>query len=127
MGQVLRSLVDDRLEHFAPLLVEYAGIDVLGHVFDRIIRIIVINIMLALPLWERNSWRMWVDAEVGLIEGKIVDALESDYLAKQPAKETDLFIPFVHLMWQQASYPAIVPLIVAISDDFPNMGPRSLN
>jgi hypothetical protein len=30
-----------------------------------------------MPLWDGNSWRMWVDAEVGLIEGKIVDALES--------------------------------------------------
>jgi hypothetical protein len=75
-----------------------------------------------MPLWGGNSWRLWVDTEGGLIEGKIVYALARDYLAKQSAKETDLFIPFVHLMWQQASYPAIIPQIVAISDYFHNLG-----
>jgi hypothetical protein len=65
-----------------------------------------------MPLWGGTSWRMWVDTEVGLIEGKIVDALESDYLAKQPAKETDLFIPFVHLIWNKQ---AILPLICRYS------------
>ena len=36
-----------------------------------------------MPLWDGNSWRMWTDTEVGLIEMKMVDALESAYLAKQ--------------------------------------------
>lgn len=39
-----------------------------------------------------------------------------------PAKESDLFIPFVHLMWQQVSWPEVCPLINGISDDFHNMG-----
>jgi hypothetical protein len=75
-----------------------------------------------MPLWDGTRWRMWTDTEIGIIEMQVVDALESDYVATKPAKETDLFIPFVHLMWQHASYPEITPLIVAISDDFHNMG-----
>jgi hypothetical protein len=75
-----------------------------------------------MPLWNGEGWRMWFDTEIGIIEGKIVDALESDYVAKSAAKDTDLFIPFVHLMWQHASFPEIVGLISSISDDFHNMG-----
>jgi hypothetical protein len=65
---------------------------------------------------------MWFDTEIGIIEGKIVETLESDYAAMSAARDTDLFIPFVHLMWQHASFPEIVGLISAISDDFHNMG-----
>ena len=75
-----------------------------------------------MPLWDGTRWRMWLDTAIGLIEGQVVDTIESDYLAKSAAKETDLFIPFIHLMWQRASYPEVVRQIVAISDDFHNMG-----
>lgn len=76
-----------------------------------------------MPLWDGANWHMWFNTGAGvLIEGKIVDAVESDYVAKSTAKETDLFIPFIHIMWQHVSYPEIVGLITAISDDFHNMG-----
>jgi len=75
-----------------------------------------------MPLWDGRDWHMWFDTTVGLIEGKIVDTAESDYVAKSAAKPSDLFIPFVHMMWQQASWGEICPLIVAISEDFHNMG-----
>ena len=32
------------------------------------------------------------------------------------------FIPFIHTMWQQASWNEVCPLITAISEDFHNMG-----
>lgn len=78
-----------------------------------------------MPLWDGKDWRMWVDTPVGLIEGKMVDTVEGDYVGVGAAKESDLFIPFVHLMWQRASWPEVCPLISAISDDFDdfhNMG-----
>jgi hypothetical protein len=79
-----------------------------------------INLM---PLWDGESWHMWIDTPEGLIEGKMIDAVQADYVTMAaPARESDLFIPFVHLMWQQASWPEICPLISAISDDFHNMG-----
>jgi hypothetical protein len=75
-----------------------------------------------MPLWDGTNWRMWVDTPVGLIEGKMMDTIEGDYVGVGAAKESDLFIPFVHLMWQRASWPEVCPLISAISDDFHNMG-----
>ena len=57
-----------------------------------------------------------------IIKGKIIDTAESDYVAKSAAQPSDLFIPFIHIMWQQASWSEICPLIVAISEDFHNMG-----
>jgi hypothetical protein len=75
-----------------------------------------------MPLWDSARWRMWFDTEIGIIEGQMVDAIESDYVAKEAAKNPDLFIPFVHPIWQHASFPEIVGLISAISDDFHNMG-----
>jgi len=75
-----------------------------------------------MPLWDGTNWRMWVDTPVGLIEGKMMDTIEGDYVGVGAAKEFDLFIPFVHLMWQRASWTEVCPLISAISDDFHNMG-----
>jgi hypothetical protein len=75
-----------------------------------------------MPLWDGESWKMWIDTPVGLTEVKIVDTMEGDYVARRAAKESDLFIPFIHLMWQCASWPEICPLISAISEDFHNMG-----
>lgn len=75
-----------------------------------------------MPLWDGFHWYMWLETPVGLVEGKVVDTTEGDYVAKTAAKDTDLFIPFVHLMWQHASWSDICPLTIAISDDFHNMG-----
>ena len=75
-----------------------------------------------MPLWDDESWHFWVDTPDGLVEGKMVDTVEGDYVAKTAAGQSDLFIPFIHLMWQRASWPEICPLISAISDDFRNMG-----
>jgi hypothetical protein len=84
------------------------------HLQDR-----TVNLM---PLWDGEHWRMWVPTQIGLIEGKMLDTVEGDYVAVTPAKATDLYIPFVNLMWQHASWPEVSRLISAISDDFHNMG-----
>ena len=78
-----------------------------------------INLM---PLWDGERWHQWLYTAVGILEIKIVDAIEVDYVAVKPAKESDLFIPFVHLMWQRGSWPEVCPMISAICDDFRNMG-----
>jgi hypothetical protein len=78
-----------------------------------------INLM---PLWDGENWRTWIETPEGLVEGKMLDTIEGDYVAVTAAKQSDLLIPFVHLMWQRASWPEICPLISAISDDFHNMG-----
>ena len=78
-----------------------------------------VNLM---PLWDGTAWHMWFDTPIGLIAGKIVDTTEVDYVAKSAARSTDLFIPFVHIAWQQCSWREICPLIIAINQDFHNMG-----
>jgi hypothetical protein len=79
-----------------------------------------INLM---PLWDGAKWHQWVpNIEGKLVEGAVVDTIEGYYLAIVPARDSDLFIPFVDLMWQRASWPEICPFISAISDDFHNMG-----
>lgn len=75
-----------------------------------------------MPLWDGQCWHLWIDMPEGLIEGKIMDTVEGGYVGTTAAKQSDLFIPFIHLMWQCASWPEICPLISAISDDFHNMG-----
>lgn len=78
-----------------------------------------VNIM---PLWDGTDWHMWIDTPVGLIQMKIVETTESDYVAKSAARPSDLRILFIHIMWQHASWGEICPLIIAISNNFHKMG-----
>jgi len=78
-----------------------------------------VNLM---PLWDGTRWHVWFRTPNGFLEGNVVDVIESDYVGVAAAKPSDLFIPFVHLMWQHASFPETSPLISAICDDFHNMG-----
>lgn len=78
-----------------------------------------VNLM---PMWDGQDWHLWIHTPQGFIDGKVIEAVEGDYVAKVAAKQSDLFVPFIHLMWQQASWPEICPLTIAISDDFHNMG-----
>jgi len=75
-----------------------------------------------MPLWDGSQWHVWVPGPNGLINMRPTDFIETDYIALQPALDSDLCIPFVELMWQQASWPEVCPLIHAICDDFHNMG-----
>jgi hypothetical protein len=75
-----------------------------------------------MPLWDGERWHDWVPVEDRIIPIKIVDALEADYIAVAPARETDIVIPFVEVMWQRASWPHVSRFISAISADFHNLG-----
>ena len=79
----------------------------------------VLNLM---PVWDGSQWHSWTPAGDSLIKIQIVGVQNADYLAKSPQLSSDLFIPFVDVMWQRASWPEIVPLIRAIEADFRNMG-----
>jgi hypothetical protein len=78
-----------------------------------------VNLM---PFWDGTDWHLWLPTADGLVEGKVTGVVVGDYVAKSPAEGSDLFIPFVHLMWQRASWPEICPLINAIGDRFHKMG-----
>jgi hypothetical protein len=80
------------------------------------------RIVKLMPMWDGKNFRMWIDTSVGLVEANVMETIEGDYVGVGAARDSDLFIPFVHLMWQRASWPEICPLITSISDDFHNMG-----
>jgi hypothetical protein len=86
----------------------------LGPLGDR-----VVNLM---SLWDGEHWHSWVPIGDKVMKLQVVDVAEGLYLARPAARHSDLFIPFVDLMWQRASWPEIVPLLTAICDDFRNMG-----
>lgn len=71
-----------------------------------------------MPLWDGQKWHMWVQADKNLMQISIVNAVHTDYVAKQAAKDSDLFIPFVNRMRQQAGWRETAPLAQAICDDF---------
>lgn len=80
----------------------------------------IVNLM---PLWEGGKWHQWVpNIEGKLVEAAVIDTVEGDYLAVEPARDSDLFVPFFDFLWQRASWPEVCPFISAISDDFHNMG-----
>ena len=79
----------------------------------------VVNLM---DIWDGESWHSLFPTGGKLMKMKIANVAEGNYLAKSAEHESDLFLPFVDLMWQRASYPEIVPLIMALEDDFRNMG-----
>ena len=75
--------------------------------------------ILMMPFWDGSAWHLWTEAPPGsILKLQIVDAIHSNYVAKQPARETDILIEFIHRMWQQANWPAVSKLILAIQDDF---------
>jgi hypothetical protein len=86
----------------------------LGDLGDR-----QINLM---PLWDGETWHSWIPTEDKIVRMPMQGLVEGNYLAKAVQTESDLFIRFVDLMWQRASWPEIVPLVIAIEDDFCNMG-----
>jgi hypothetical protein len=75
-----------------------------------------------MPLWDGQRWHYWAETEKGLLELKIVEVSHVTYVAKQPANENDVIIPFVELMWQHASWPEICRMISGITEDFHNLG-----
>ncbi|HEV2348900.1 MAG TPA: hypothetical protein VG028_03535 [Terriglobia bacterium] len=100
------------LEHFR--VVSYLNVERLAETARTII---------LMPLWDGDKWHLWLpNMEGRLVEVAVPDTIEGDYLATAPARDYDFFIPFVHLMWQRASWPEICPFISAICDDFHNMG-----
>lgn len=77
-----------------------------------------VNLM---PLWDGKEWHSWISVNGKIIKMKMMGVVEGRYLAKNVEHKSDLFMPFVDLMWQRTSWPEIVPLISAIEDDFSKM------
>lgn len=101
--------MDVKLEHLRA--VPYLDVDALGQRRARL-----------MPLWDGDRWHLWLPGPKGLIHLNPVDAVQINYVARQPASENDVVIPFIELMWQHASWAPICGAISGISDDFHNLG-----
>ncbi|WP_437304842.1 hypothetical protein [Sorangium sp. So ce388] len=75
-----------------------------------------------MPMWDGSRWHLWLPGPNGLTLMHPPEAFETDYVARQAARGTDLVIPFVDLMWQRASWAEVCPQISSISADFHNLG-----
>jgi hypothetical protein len=54
--------------------------------------------LLMMPLWDGSAWHQWIPTPDGkVIEIQVVETIHSKYVAKQPAKDTDIWIEFVDL------------------------------
>lgn len=78
-----------------------------------------VNLM---PLWDGEKWTIWLPDGEGVVPILVFDARFVDYVAKTPYHESDLFVPFINLLWQRASYVEVVPLIFGIINDIHNLG-----
>jgi hypothetical protein len=78
-----------------------------------------VNLM---PFWDGCGWHMWVPTQAGLLDLKPVEVEHANYVANRAANDNDIIIPFVEMMWQQASWSEVCRLISGISDDFHNLG-----
>jgi hypothetical protein len=75
-----------------------------------------------LPFWDGQTWRLWMPQQDGtLFEMNPRSAIQTDYVAKQPASPDDLPIYFVDFMWQTAAWPEVQGPFRAILDDFHNL------
>ncbi len=75
-----------------------------------------------LPLWDGKHWHHWFPGPDGLIETGPIEAVETDYVAKERARDSDISIQYIEFMWQRASWPGVYEYIKALSDDFHNLG-----
>ncbi|MFG1187347.1 hypothetical protein [Xanthobacter aminoxidans] len=75
--------------------------------------------ILIMPFWDGSEWHLWTEAPPGsIIKLQIVDAVHSNYIAKEPVTKSDIYIEFIDLMWQRATWPEINKLMLGIQDDF---------
>jgi hypothetical protein len=74
--------------------------------------------VMLMPFWDGSRWHLWTPVEGGYFDLRPEDAAHTDYFAAKAARADDLFVPFIDLMWQRASWPDVIPRISAIIDDF---------
>jgi hypothetical protein len=74
------------------------------------------------PFWDGQLWNLWLPTGDGrYMRLHPLDAGATEYVAKQGARSTDLWIPFVDFMWQYAAWPSTHGLIGSVTRDFHNL------
>lgn len=74
------------------------------------------------PLWDGTRWHLWTPMADGtLMALRPVECHEGSYFAREPARQDDLHLPFIELMWKRASWADVCHWVVAITDDLHNL------
>ena len=71
--------------------------------------------VMLMPFWDGLEWHVWTPVGEGFLHLRPKDAALGDYVAERPAREEDLFVPFIDLMWQQASWPGRAPPLAHVA------------
>lgn len=79
----------------------------------------VVNLM---AHWDGESWTTWINSRGKLHSIRPANAVRADYVAREPASSDDVYIPFVELIWQRASWPDICPIVSNLCNDIHNLG-----
>lgn len=78
------------------------------HADDRVVRLA--------SLWD-GTWHLWMpDGNGALIKIQAGECQEGAYFAKEPARDTDICLPFLDMMWKRASWPEVTRWLHSIED-----------
>lgn len=80
------------------------------------------RVLTTLTFFENGEWQMWFALPSGLIQQMKGEPAEADYFARLPEKDTDVYLDFLNLMTQRASYPDVMKAIDGIRNDVHNLG-----
>lgn len=74
---------------------------------------------LLMCMWDGSEWHAWAPhpAGTGFLRLKPVDAAEIDYLAKAPARSSDVHLRWLEFMFQRAYYPDLAHFIDGVTTD----------
>lgn len=74
-----------------------------------------------MPMWDGGKWQSWHPGpDDKMIKLAVAELAAGDYVAKKEARESDLYVPFIDLVWQHVSYAAVTMPTFAISEDLSN-------
>lgn len=75
----------------------------------------------SLSFYDGGEWHLWFPGPNGLVDLKGEPA-ESDYFAKEPEKDTDIYFDFLNFMNQRAYWRSVTHPINSIRHDLHNLG-----
>ena len=70
---------------------------------------------------DDGEWELWLPGPNGLVNTRAVP-VESDYFARAPEKETDVYFDFINVMTKHAYWPDLAFFIDGIRNDIHNLG-----
>ena len=74
-----------------------------------------------MPVFENGQWTSWLELDDGRMFAMNPLDVRGLYLSREPAHAHDLYVDFLDLLWQRASFPHVADLAASIGDDVENL------